>query len=800
VTVEARLAFVARSSSLHGAWVKLVRAALAGILALFLLQATTRPLAAEPVLDRALSGLRLFNTSPSCTVVKIEFNFRIRYVSHFPLAMGEELRINVRAIDPTQAAALAVLRREALRPPASAAAAIRAIEFELDQPAGPVLRVQFLHPVAYQVAPGADFESMIIAISGRTPQAACKPMFPSRLGTGWEASVAREGWTPNVQQAAPASNRVPVARPSERAAGQVSDTDLKTIDALIGEARAALKKHDYAQAIQLLSKALSRPESPRSPEAQELLGIAYQKNGQIAEARSQYVDCLRRYPSGEGAEGVRQRLDGILTATGGPAEKLRIAKAQPGDTENSAGPPRSGGTTWMVSGSASQFYIRDDSFRTLRDPSLPPNPNEDKDAHLTHQNSLLSSFDLSAVWSNDQFKSKFRFSGTEEHKFDDNREIASVAALFFETTVKQWDLMTRLGRQTRNTGGVVGRFDGAVVSWQANPNIRVNVVGGSPVERRADEPFKDDRYFYGASVDFGHFWGNWEATLFAIEQRDRSFLDRQGVGGELRYIDADKSAFALVDYDVHFQELNAAMFSGSWTLPDKSTISAGIDYRKSPYLTAWNALQGQPLLTLYDMLKLHSKDEVDQFALDRTPTYKSATVGYAFPLGKNFQVNLDATASSLSGTVASGGVEAMLPTGTELYYSAQLTGTNLFSVGDMYIAGLRLADLDASNLYVLDLSARYPLSNDLRISPRLRLGYQVGDTTDLREFTILPSILINYYLTRDLSLELEVGAKWTDRQQAGATQTETDLFFTAGFRYDFYADAQKPCAFVSTCR
>jgi len=80
------------------------------------------------------------------------------------------------------------------------------------------------------------------------------------------------------------------------------------------------------------------------------------------------------------------------------------------------------------------------------------------------------------------------------------------------------------------------------------------------------------------------------------------------------------------------------------------------------------------------------------------------------------------------------------------------------------------------------LSARYPLSNEWRINPRC-LGYQLGDTTDLREVTILPSILINYYWTRDLSLELEVGAKWTERQQAGATQTETDLFFTAGFRY-----------------
>jgi hypothetical protein len=86
------------------------------------------------------------------------------------------------------------------------------------------------------------------------------------------------------------------------------------------------------------------------------------------------------------------------------------------------------------------------------------------------------------------------------------------------------------------------------------------------------------------------------------------------------------------------------------------------------------------------------------------------------PLGApNYQVTLDATASSLSGSVASGGIEAMLPTGTELYSSAQLTGTNLFAEGDRSIAGVRMADLEACNLYVLALSA---LSAEQRTAPQ----------------------------------------------------------------------------------
>ena len=75
-------------------------------------------------------------------------------------------------------------------------------------------------------------------------------------------------------------------------------------------------------------------------------------------------------------------------------------------------------------------------------------------------------------------------------------------------------------------------------------------------------------------------------SLFAIEQRDRSILDRRAVGAELRYTGGDKSLFATIDYDVHFADLNAAILTGSWTLADKSTLFGAFDYRKAPYLSA----------------------------------------------------------------------------------------------------------------------------------------------------------------------------------------------------------------------
>jgi outer membrane protein assembly factor BamD (BamD/ComL family) len=83
---------------------------------------------------------------------------------------------------------------------------------------------------------------------------------------------------------------------------------------LIAEARAALQKNNYQAAIAQLKKAVQLADNRRSPEARELLGVAYQKDRQIAAAKSVYEDYLRRYPNREGSEGVRQRLLAIETA------------------------------------------------------------------------------------------------------------------------------------------------------------------------------------------------------------------------------------------------------------------------------------------------------------------------------------------------------------------------------------------------------------------------------------------------------------------------------------------------------
>jgi hypothetical protein len=777
---------------------------------------------AQPVTDRILAGYQV-RVEKTCWLFKINFNHRIRYVSHFPTNSGTELRILLRPIDPRRLDLDDGLGREALRPP-QGRPGITAIRYEEAIAEGPTLSISFDRPVNFDAAGGADFQSVVFSVTDSKNGKACRPVFPGRAADGWESVISpRQAIDETVVRKqpqksaaippAPAAVAVPAAPDPAVGKGHasvsgptaVAGTGNKSesgpaaseaaMAALMAKARSALIQRNFGLAIAELKKATRLPENTRTPEALELLGVAYLKDRQLAAAKAIFEDYLRHYPSGEGSDGVRQRLQAMETA-GAPSPKtLHAATIGPAAIDGApyvqGGPQQgAGGSYWSVSGSVSSFYIGNDTRTVMRDPTLALDFNASKDDYRVHLNAFLTSIDVSAVWGNPDMKSRFRFSGTEDNRFGaDERNIAGVSALYLDTSIKSWSTSVRLGRQTRNAGGILGRFDGAVVSYQANPLLGISVVAGSPVEFRSDAPFKDDRYFYGGSLNFGPYHG-WDASLYAIEQMDRSVIDRQAVGTELRYSDGNKSAFLNIDYDTYFNALDAAIFTGTWTLPDKSVIRVGADYRRAPFLTTWNAIRGQPFGTLYDLLKAYTLADVQQMAMDRTATYQSSTVGYSFPLSDKLQLNLDFTQAHIDGTIASYNVSGTPDTGNEFYYSAQLVGTSLFKADDLYTAALRLSDLQDSRNYALNVSTRYLFTNDLRVQPRFIGTFAEGKNSDYTEYTALPSLLLSYTLTKDLSFEVELGERWTWRTQGTTRTSENEFLVTAGFRLDFYADAQ----------
>ena len=593
-------------------------------------------------------------------------------------------------------------------------------------------------------------------------------------------------------------------RPKDRLTATISDADLRAAAAAMDEGRAALRRNNIGGAMQLFMKVLRYPENPYSAEARELLGLAHQRGGQLAEARAEYEEYLRRYPGSEASERVAQRLAGITTASGEPAAPLRVPNGRPTRTLPIGHFAPTHETTWALVGGVSTFYIRDDSFRTARDPSVAPDPTADPDAHAIHQNEILSTVDLMTTWNNDDTKGRIRFSGGEEHRFSSNQgayqvDETGVSALSVDSEVKDWNLRAIVGRQTFNADGVFGRFDGAFLSWQPFPMIKFDLVGGSPASSRYDLPFKNERYFYGAGFGVGPLFGGLETSIYAIEQRDRWLVDREAIGLDLRYVDLNKVGFGTVDYDIRFQRLNAAVLSGSWTLPDTTTIYGGADYRRAPYLSTWNALLNRPFVTLYDMLKAQTETsrQLQQYAYEQTPIYKSVMLGFSHPLTQRLQVGADATIVNLSQPISPIGLDPTLATlaaGNEYYYSVQLIGNNIIKDHDMLIGAVRYAQQATDTAYVFDLNSRFPLTDQWWLGPRLRLGYSVFSGTALKQYTVLPSLFVNYQLTSNLSFEAEAGAQWTSASHAGIKTRDTELFATVGLRYNFDIEGKTTAA------
>jgi hypothetical protein len=565
----------------------------------------------------------------------------------------------------------------------------------------------------------------------------------------------------------------------QRAVRELTAADTKAAKTASDAGRAALQKHDFAKAVEKFSQVLKYPETAFSRDAEEYLGFALQRSGRWEEARAVFEDYIARYRDPEGAQRVHQRLDGLITAKmPEPPSSLERADDAP------HGPKPA---TWTISGSVAERYIRDDSYRTVRDPTVAPNPNEVPDAHIVHINEIQSTLDFIATLDTSAVKSTFRVAYQQDDFLNGADEAIAVATLLLDMKLKELNTEVIIGRQVRNADGVLGRIDGVVVSWQAEPNLRINAVAGEPVARRRDKPLVDERVLYGLSVDYDILPGL-QATLFYIEQRDRMILDRRAIGAEMHYFANDKTLSATLDYDVHFNDLNAAIINGTWNF-DKSNIRAGFDYRKTPYLMTWNGVRGQPYASLYDMLKAKTLEETSQLAVDRSASWTSASAGFTYALSNKWVFDFDATWANISGTIASGGVDAALPSGQQYYYAGQFVGSNVLAEGDLYVIGARLADLPDSTAYVLDLTARYPWFNDLDLTPRLQVGYLSG-SGGLTERFVQPSVLANYHITKDLTLELEAGVKFMERSQAGLNSDETEIFGMIGLRYDFHKEGQ----------
>ena len=685
--------------------------------------------------------------------IHIIFNLPLQYLTHTPKDHGDFIRINLKLAGSAASTNLDQLAEENLPWSGSDEVPLNNVRFRVDATT-PNIELQFTHEVEYSVEGGSGFRSIIVKLKGSEHQQVVAAMQPQALSGGsadtqLPASGLAEMKTPDGKPIVPGSREEKIAR-------------------LMEEARQAMAKGDYGRGVQLYTKVSDMPENPWTRSALEFLGLARERKGQKAQALAVYERFLKQYPQGEAAERVRQRQAGLLTATAAPKKKLRRS----GQRRVAGG---KGELKFDYFGGWSQFYNRDGIIRRGT-------------GHDLTQSALINDLDLSGRVRKGGYELGTRFSGGYTRDFlsngpgNDNR----ISSAYMEFLDSGHDHSLRVGRQSHNADGVLGRFDGILGGYRVNDILRVKGVLGTPVASSSNTGIDYDRYFYGFSADIGQIAEAWNFNLFAIQQIADGAVDRRAVGGEARYFRPGRSVFTLVDYDVLYNELNTFLMLANVTLDaTKTTLNMTVDVRKSPILTTTNAIQGQGVTNLGGLLNNVSTGTARRLADDRTLDSRSLTLGGTQPLNDHYQLSAEVTASYLSGAPASGGVAASKSTGTDYFYSTQLIGSSLFKEGDVTIFGLRYNDVSTSNTYTASLNTRYPITRAWRINPRLRFDFrQNNDHTE--QLTFRPEFRTTYRIKRRLQLEFEAGADWTRQELLPRGRAESVSYFAnIGYRMEF---------------
>lgn len=747
--------------------------------------------------DAAPTARVLDGDENRCPVLEVNLNQELSYLGSSSSAGGRSLSV----LFQNQVAAISGEQTEPIVALNAAEAHVRGMTVTHGEQTS-TLRIDFDSRVDSNVFPSAQGHGVSVQVAGPDASGTCRNTVRSASGPSGGATEAAGDRVDD-------RGFIPDLRPKP-AANLLSPEDQVKVASAMAQARTAITAKDYPTAIRRLTKVLSYPENKHTPDAQEMLGVVRERNGQFAHAKAEYEIYLEKYPTGEGAVRVRQRLEAIRTAEAAPPERLReatgvhqgtrIVSDDPQDAVEPqfsqirmAQPSTGRAATARIKRPADEFpkierwgsidttYYYNQGTTRLTEYDTSRTTVDD----FVYQNTLVTSADF--FWSKETRDQKlsFRFAGANDSDLIAGAEYRfQLSRLYARLEQKTLGLTYTFGRQSITRDGVFGRFDGLHVAWQAAPKTLVSLQVGAPVFSVRDRLFDFNRVLFGASVKFQDIRPNTDLSFYAVQQNAGAFIDRQAVGLELDYQGPKGSVYAVWDYDTYFQETNFARATATWTFPDDSSVTVGADYLQSPTLSLSNALVGQASTTLDQLSTIYTEDEMKQLARDRTTASSSITLAYSRPLNPLWQMTIDATLFHTDGNPASGGVPKIDAPGTEFFTSAGFYGNGIFRPSDVVSATVRFADTASSTLYLVDSYYRFRLNEKVRLQPRLKVGYR-DLTAGGNEFFAIPSIKVDYEVKDKTFLEVELGDRWSSLKQPTFKQESNEVFAFLGLRYEF---------------
>lgn len=540
---------------------------------------------------------------------------------------------------------------------------------------------------------------------------------------------------------------------------------------LLRNARLALANQRYPEAVDLLTRLLRQPEYPARADAQELLGVVRERAGQLAQAKAECQEYLRRYPDRPGAVRVRARLQSLIAASLAPRSTGEVTQVA--------------ANHWSMAGSASVTYQYGTDQSVANGVAT---TTTSASAGLVYADLLLRDrgerYDFTArVDAGYTQNLVTTFGGSQDR----------TTAAYVELTDRALGWTGRLGRQSLAVQGNIGLFDGVFLGYQLGPKISISAAAGLPAYS-VYSAFSTAQTFETVSAEWDPT-PSWAVDGYLFNEMDLGYVDRRSVGVQTRYTHGGSTAVALIDYDVNLQQLNSATLIGNARVGAFWVLGFDADYRRSPLLELDDAVIGQNAPDLNALALQFTPSQIRQLALDRTATSETFVVSASRALGERWQFMGSLSALQLGSTPASGGVEAIESMGLDKNVSLQMSGASLLQASDLHIFGVRFDDSPQMRSETLSWDARFVVHGAWRLGPRLSVEELTDSLLGGRRFMYLPELRTDWTGRRSI-FELTAGYQLQVQQQTlqplsltGVTQSATvqqrSLYVSASYRLRF---------------
>lgn len=671
------------------------------------------------------------------TTIDILFGVPLKYQKHFPQNTGEivQIQLSLDTGDEDRELHKEVREGGELLSMEGKKSVLVYVTYEEGVPGGPYLTLRFSRSVKFEVVSGPDSKSLSVKV------------FDSA-----------------IEQTDPA------------AAGETSKES--GVDLMMAKARQAITFGNNKGAIELLRKIIQAPDNAHVQQANELLGLALERDDQIPRAKYEYSKYLKRYPEGEGAERVKQRLAALREVRVTAKRKLRspreVAKRD----------------SWMTFGRFTQSFSEYYLDRELEGEA------EDEEQEL-QQRLLTSNFSVKSRYRGENRTVQGVFNASHSHDFlaKDRREEAllndpladvsryetdesDIRRMYVDVDDTAYGYVASVGRQSSRNGGVFGTFDGVVAGYRVAPRWLVSAMAGKPIIRTFGDYDIYEKSFFGIKADVESKDKQLGSNLFFVRQDVDGILDRQAVGGDIRYARKGLSLFGLVDYDMAYNALSLFNLRVGWNYTEANKFN--FSYNRRNLVQTSQALSGMTgIFTIDDLLDYLPESEIRRIAEERTQVNQTLTIGNSYQFTKDQQFNLDVTLLKISG--APEGVNPLkvqeqidnplltidttvfAVSGTDLQYiySLQWISSNTFVERDLYVAGIRRSDFESYTDTSAFVNARVPLFTNWHSGFRLNVSNRDSDSFGKRTI-VSPVFKLNYRLNKAWSFDAEVGMDLVD--------------------------------------